>query len=72
MGGKYKITDDKWSTEKYFWIFWSPNNVYDVTTLKPLECLLQIGILGTSRLRWTGIINFQPEDHIFYYSGHEK
>ena len=30
---------------------------------------VNIGVLGISELKWTGMVEFNSEDHYIYYSG---
>ena len=40
--------------------------------VKQMMARVNIDILGTSELRWTGIGEFNSEDHYIYYCGHKS
>ena len=40
--------------------------------VKQVMARVNIDILGTSELRWTGIGEFNSEDHYIYYCGQES
>ena len=40
--------------------------------VKQVMARVNIDILGTSELRWTGMGEFNPDDHDIYYLGQES
>ena len=54
------------------------NQLYVYTYLLPLEVVKQemarmnVNILGISELRWTGMGEFNSDDHCIYYCGKES
>ena len=47
-------------------------NQSKLEVVKQVMARVNISILGTSELRWTGIGEFNSEDHYIYYCGHES
>ena len=47
-------------------------NQSKLEVVKQVMARVNINILGTSELRWTGIGEFNSEDHYIYYCGHES
>ena len=43
-----------------------------VEVVKQEMARVNVNILGTSELRWTGIGEFNSEDHYIYYCGHKS
>ena len=44
----------------------------EVVTQETARGNININILGISELKWTGMVEFNPDDHYIYYCGQES
>ena len=65
---------DQWCKEQYCigtWSIWSINQG-KLEVLKQEMARVNIDILGISELKWTGMGEFNSDDHYIYYCGQES
>ena len=47
-------------------------NQVKLEVVKQEMARMNVGILGISKLKWTGMGECNPDDHYIYYCGHES
>ena len=69
-GGESK---DKCCKEQYCTGIWNAKsmNEYKLDVVKQDMVRVNIGILGISEIKWTGMGEFNSDDHYIYYYGQE-
>ena len=74
MGGTGDRSKIRCHREQYFIVTWivRPKNQGKLEVFKQEMTRVNIDILGISELRWTGMGEFNSDDHYIYYCGQES
>ena len=64
----------KWYKEQYCMVTWNVRSMNQgkLEVVKQEMARVNVDILRVSKLKWTGMGEFNPDDHYIYYCGQES